>query len=80
MSTKIICDGCDAPLDERDVVLEGQRANGLGGGGLPSGDFHLCLACSTVAFHAAVTRPPVVDTHDIARAIGDAQRARRSTR
>lgn len=78
MSTKICCDGCGCDLSKGlGPEVTGERRVMSGGGGLPSGEFHLCMVCSVVAFHAAVTRPPVVDTHKLAGEIQDARAGRR---
>lgn len=78
MSTQILCDGCGNELDERQVALSGQRANGLLGGGLPDGEFHLCSICGVIAFHAMVTRTGPVDEHRLVTAYYDALRARKA--
>lgn len=78
--TRIFCDGCGSELGtlHSPVVLAGRRANGSCGGGLPDGDFHLCLRCATIAFHAlAVTTGPV-DEHRLAAQIVDVKRRNRA--
>jgi hypothetical protein len=54
---KHFCDGCGAPLDRPSAtVIRGERANGMGGGGLPDGEFEWCLSCAKTAFNAVRER------------------------
>lgn len=55
MSTRTICDGCDKTLRARQVVVEGRRVDGLGGGGIPD-EFHLCSDCGHSVFDALRVR------------------------
>jgi hypothetical protein len=56
VSTRIVCDGCNIMLQQNSgeslATIEGFRADSLGGGELPSGDFHWCRPCAVVAFRA----------------------------
>jgi hypothetical protein len=54
MSLQIICDGCGNAfdIDSAEIVINGDRANGLDGGGLPNGRFDWCLRCAQIAFKA----------------------------
>jgi hypothetical protein len=51
---KHICDGCGTEIMPGgiDHAITGERANGMGGGGLPSGRFDWCLGCAQRAFAA----------------------------
>lgn len=59
---QIHCDGCGATLRRNPgeqappAAINGQRVNGLAGGGLPNGRFDWCLRCAQIAF-AAVKAP-----------------------
>ncbi len=78
MANQILCDGCNKVIKfKADLAIEGRRANGTCGGGLPDAEFHLCYDCSVAAFHAAVTRPSQIDTHKLAGEICDTKRAQR---
>lgn len=55
MATKIVCDGgCGTEWDSGGYLgspaITGERTNGMGGGGLPSGEFHWCYDCAKAAF------------------------------
>lgn len=54
--TKTFCDGCGAALGvgagHPAAALTGDRASHMGGGGMPSGRFHLCGDCGSYAFRA----------------------------
>jgi hypothetical protein len=54
MSTLISCDGCGHIFGRPGLpaAIHGERADGSGGGGLPSGDFDWCYDCARVAFQA----------------------------
>lgn len=52
MSTFIRCDGCSEELKTADVAIDGRRANGMLGGGLPNGEYHLCRKCAVIGFSA----------------------------
>lgn len=60
MATLCRCDGCGAEFGakgaEREPAITGHRSNRLGGAGMPSGEFHLCVACGKVAFAAVEQR------------------------
>lgn len=51
---KLICDGCGAEIKPGSHLhaITGERADGAGGGGLPSGRFDWCLSCAQHAFNA----------------------------
>ena len=58
---RIFCNGCDIELYTGappraaltgECALVGERANGMGGGGMPDGQFHLCEDCGSFAFEA----------------------------
>jgi hypothetical protein len=53
---KIFCDGCGDDLTGRSPALTGERTNGLAGGGMPHGTFHLCTDCGQYAFAALAKR------------------------
>lgn len=53
---KILCDGCDKPLEGRQVAIKIERTNGLGGGGMPDGEAHLCEDCGPFAWSAVLAR------------------------
>lgn len=65
MATQLVCDGCRVPLfrfpnetassdlDNKELLIEGKRANGLGGlDPIPNGEFHWCARCARIAFQA----------------------------
>jgi hypothetical protein len=57
VSIRIVCDGCGETLDpdRSEVVIIGERSNGLlGGRPLPDGRFHWCERCAKVAFRAVL--------------------------
>lgn len=61
MSAVVVCDGCGRtwpstvePMEGPAIV--GRRANGMGGGGLPDGEFHWCEPCAEAAFRAVRTK------------------------
>ncbi|GAA0969868.1 hypothetical protein GCM10009555_017750 [Acrocarpospora macrocephala] len=65
MSLIVRCNGCGTEVDEmshgKDTghALTGTRVGNVGGGGMPSGRFDLCVACGRIAFTAIrETRPP----------------------
>jgi hypothetical protein len=53
---KTFCNGCDADLTNSRPALVGERTNGLVGGGMPDGQFHLCAGCGQHAFEALAKR------------------------
>lgn len=65
VSTKTFCDNCGVELGNPAPAgrqaprytraIRGERANGMGGGGLPDGKFDWCLTCATIAFDALRT-------------------------
>ena len=58
MSQQLVCDGCGKLLEDKNysvsksVAITGERANGMGGGGLPDGRFDWCTDCATIGFTA----------------------------
>jgi hypothetical protein len=56
MSQQTICDGCGRRLCKSpmpgcyELVISGERMNGMGGGGLPEGRFDWCPDCAVAAF------------------------------
>ncbi len=51
---KLMCDGCGTEIKPGSYhhAITGERANGMGGGGLPNGRFDWCLNCAQRAFAA----------------------------
>lgn len=59
MSQFTRCDGCGTELSrprsgdrKPERVIHGERTNGMGGGGLPDGEFDWCGRCAAIAFDA----------------------------
>lgn len=59
---KTFCDGCGvelANLPGREyIAIRGHRADGMLGGLLPDGEFHLCRDCGKAAWATVRNRPP----------------------
>jgi hypothetical protein len=57
LATRLECDGgCGATWREDGLLqpaVTGKRSDGMLGGGIPSGQFHLCRKCARVAFETA---------------------------
>lgn len=52
MSIRTICDGCERTLRDVEIEVTAERQPMVGGGGIPSGRFHLCRDCARTAFAA----------------------------
>jgi hypothetical protein len=62
MAYQFVCDGCGNVLhrvtqetlrtDGRELVIQGERVNSMGGARLPQGRFHWCERCARIAFKA----------------------------
>jgi len=59
MSQRTVCDGCGRELRDGGPAhaITGQRANGMGGGGMPDGRFDWCEDCAQRAFNAVAGAP-----------------------